>query len=102
MHCEICHENLRRDQWRPHYQTVHVDYAQWFRRFSRRSYGVVAVFLPILIVLYYLMQNYGGLCVIAGGVFILAFSGWALYQIQLLFRARRRFRREWQENYPGT
>ena len=74
MRCEICHENLRRDQWRLHHQTVHADYAQWFRGWSRRFYVIVAGLLPILIILYYLMQIYGGLYITVGGVFILAFS----------------------------
>ena len=102
MRCEICHENLRRDRWRPHHQTVHADYAQWFRGWSRRFYVIVAGLLPILIILYYLMQIYRGLYVIAGGVFILAFSVGGLYQIQLLFRTRQRFAREWRENHPGS
>ena len=100
MRCEICHENLRRDQWRSHHQTVHADYAQWFRRWSRRFYEVVAGILPILIILYYLISIYGRLYLIAEGVLIPAFTYWAIYQIQLLLRARRRFGSDWPENHP--
>jgi hypothetical protein len=99
MRCEICHENLPRDQWRAHRQTIHADYAQWLRRWSRRFYVVVASSLPISIILY-LWQVYGGLYVIAGGAFILALFGWVLYQIQLLLRIRQKFGREWRENHP--
>jgi hypothetical protein len=100
MRCEICHENLRRDEWRSHHQTVHANYGQWFRRWNRRFYGVVILCLPILIILYYLMQVYGGLYVVAGGAFVLAFAGWGFYQFQLFFRTRQSFVREWWKSHP--
>ena len=102
MRCEICHENLRGKQWRPHHQTFHADYAHWFHLWYRGFYIVVGACLPILIVLYYLAEIYGGFYAIAGGGFILAFFGWGLYQMQLLLRTRQRFGREWRQNHQGV